>query len=122
MGGQIPVTEAEPDLTTETLERLHDGPGLAGQSPAAFVIVHAGQGVGHGVQVGTDHQAVQDGVVPGVHHGGDLGRRYDADKPAQEAGGTHSSGEGGDHRARLMARRGAETRVPVCKAPPGVAG
>ena len=97
-------------------------PSTAQVSPArpqpALVVVQPGQGVGHGVEVGADVQAVQHGVVAGVDHGRDLGGRDDAHEAAQQAGGTHSSGEGGDHGARLTVRARPSPGAPVCKARP----
>ena len=60
VGGEVAVAEAEPGLAAEALERLHDLPGLAGEAPAALVVVQPGQRVGHGVEVGADVQAVED--------------------------------------------------------------
>ena len=76
-----------------------------------------GQGVGHRVEVGADVQAVEHGVVAGVDHRRDLVRRDDAHQAAEQAGGTYSSRQGGDHGARLTVRS-ASPRRPVCKARP----
>ena len=118
VGGEVAVAEAEPGLASEAVEAVHHPPGLPGEAPAALVVVQPRQGVGHGVEVGADVQAVELGVVAGVDHGRDLGGRDDAHEAAQQAGGTYSSGEGGDHGARLMVRAPSGSRLPVCKARP----
>ena len=106
MGGQVAVSQAKPRLTAQTLEGVHDGPCLARKPPTALVVVHPRQRVGDRVEVGAHVQTVDDGVVAGVHHSGDIRGRHGAHHAAQHASGTHSSGEGGDHGDRLM----------VCKA------
>ncbi len=55
-------------------EHLHGLPGLARQAPAGLGVDGPGQGVGDGVEVGADVQAVQHEVVADVDHGGDAGR------------------------------------------------
>ena len=76
-------------------------PQVSPARPEPLVVVQPGQGVGHGVEVGADVQAVEHGVVPGVDHGRHVHGRDDAHQAAEETGGTHSSGEGGDHGDRL---------------------
>ena len=104
VGGEVVVSQAEPGLAPEPLEAVHHLPRLPGEAPAALVVVQARQGVGHGVEVGADAQAVELGVVARVDHRRDVGGRHDAHQAAQETGGTYSSCEGGDHGARLTVR------------------
>jgi hypothetical protein len=72
VGGQVLITEAEPGDPAQPFERLHHPPGLAGQPPAGLGIDGIGQRVHHRVQIGSDVQPVQVGVVTGVDDGGDL--------------------------------------------------
>ncbi len=88
MGGEVLVAEAEPRLAAEAVEAVHDAPGLPGEAPAALVVVQPGQGVGHGVEVGADVQAVELGVVTGVDHGRHVCGR-DARARGRAAGGRH---------------------------------
>ena len=61
------------------------------------LLSQAGQGVGDGVDVGGDVQAVQDHVVAGVDDRRDLRRVDHLHQPRQQAGRTHSTGQGHEH-------------------------
>ena len=52
--GQVAVAQPEPVLAAQPGQLVHDGPALAGHAPSGLAVVHAGQGVGDGVEVGAD--------------------------------------------------------------------
>ena len=125
MGGQVPITEPEPALAAEAGQLLHDRPGLSDHAPAGLPIVHAGQRVGDGVEVGADVEAVENRVVTHVDDGRDGARGNDTDQAGQHAGGSDTAAEGDKHGASIEgATRGARSPGDVsgglCYAPPPV--
>ena len=99
VGGQVLVAEVEPGDPAQPAQRFHDPPALAGQAPARLGVDGVGQGVHHRVQVRSDVESVQDGVVAGVDDGRDVPGRGHLDHPPQEPGRPDPSGQGRDHRA-----------------------
>jgi hypothetical protein len=104
VGGQVMIPEPEPSLPCGGLgrshvgvavERVHGVPRLTGQAPSPFGIDGLGQGVGDGVDVRADVEAMEHHVIGGVHHSGDLGRSENTGEPSQHAGSPHAAGEGG---------------------------
>ena len=65
-----------------------------------------GEGVGHRVEIGADEQAVEPVVVAGVDDHRDLVRIDDIEQAAQEAGGSHATGERHDHAVKVVERSG----------------
>ena len=67
VGAQVEVAEAEPGgFHPVRRELLLDPPGLRRAAPTTFGVDPAAEGVGHGVEVGTDPQPVHRHVVGGV--------------------------------------------------------
>ena len=112
---EVAVTQAEPRRAggrgewphiAVALQSVHRLPALAGQTPARLGVDRSREGVGDGVEVGADVEAVQHDVVTGVHDRGDVGGRGHVNEARQEPGGAHATGKHGDHRgASSMARR-----------------
>ena len=79
VGGEIGVAEAEPGLAAELRERRHEGPGLAGPSPAGLRIGDARERVRDGIQIRRDAKAEMLEVVAGVAHHHQANRAAAAD-------------------------------------------
>ncbi|CAB4792022.1 unannotated protein [freshwater metagenome] len=58
VGGEVLIAEGEPGLPAELTEPAHGAPRFVFETPAPFVVVQTAQGVGDGVDVGTDGQSV----------------------------------------------------------------
>ena len=97
VGREVAVAEPEPGRLAVAVERVHHAEALVGEAPALLGVLGAGERVGDGVEVGGDGEAVEAVVVGGVHDHRDRGRVDDPDEPAQEAGGSDSTGERDDH-------------------------
>ena len=76
------------------LEHIQRVKGIAGDAPARCGIVKPGQGVGHGIQVGGNMQAVEFVIVPGVDDDGQALRREDFRQPQGQLGPADAAGEG----------------------------
>jgi hypothetical protein len=112
VGGQVAIAEPEPALAPEAGQFLHDRPALSHDAPAGLPIVHAGQRVRDGVQVGTDMETVQDRVVTHVDDRGQGGRGDDLDEAGKHAGGSNTAAEGDKHGASIEgAARRADRRA-----------
>ena len=103
VGGEVAVAEAEPGVGAVAGERVDGGEGLAGEAPAGLGVLGAGQGVGDGVEVGADVEAVEPVVVAGVDDDGDVGRVDDLDEPAEEARRPHTARQRRDHAVSVPA-------------------
>src|SRR5208283_505514 len=78
------------------------------------------QGVGDGVQVGADVQAVQDHVVADVDDGGDVVRWQDALQPREHPGGPDAAAQGHQHGASIGASGRGSFRRPLVPSPPAM--
>jgi hypothetical protein len=106
VGGDVLIAEPEPRAAGsrpgrsdggEALQRGHHPPGLPGQAPAPLRIDGTGEGVGDGVEVGADGQAVERRVVADVDNSGERARVDDLLQPGEEAGRADPAREHRDH-------------------------
>ena len=99
MGAEIPVPQPEPGQVAgaELGQGVHGGPRLARQPPTGLGVDGPGQGVGDGVQIRADVEAVEDDVVAGIDDGGDLSGIDDVDQPPQHPGGSDAAGQCDEH-------------------------
>src|SRR6516165_3117844 len=113
MRRQVAVAEAEPVLTVQPCQFIHDRPGLASHSPARLLVVHACKRVGHRVEVGADVQSVQLHVVAHVDDRSEVLSRKDADEPQKHPGGPDAAAQGHQHPASIGGhQRRARPRAP----------
>ena len=112
VGGQVPVAQPEPVLPAQPGEFVHHGPGLARHSPSGLAVVHAGQRVRDGVEIGADRKAVQDHVVTDVDDRRDLLARNHADQAGEHSSGPDAAAQGHQHATSIGARRGRAVRRP----------
>ena len=104
MGGKVQIAETEPrPLGEETPQLLGGSEGLALPPPPPFPIHDSGQPVRHGVEVGRDVQTVDDEVVPGVHHDGEVIVGDGANHSAQESSRSDAAGQGRDFHGDYLA-------------------
>ena len=112
VGREVAISEIEPARRCRRpvgshrfipFERLHRPPRLADEPPAALGVDGPGQGVGDGVEIRRDRQAVQRAVVTGVHDGRDVPGAVDVveiadgvDQAREESGGADAARDDGD--------------------------
>ena len=120
VGGQVPVTQSEPVLAADARQLGQDVPGLAGHAPAGLAIVHAGQGVGHGVDVGADVQAVQHHVVAHVDQRRDVAGIHDTHQTREHPGGTDAAAQGDQHGVSIESWLGRSAREALVRSPPAM--
>ena len=119
VGGEVLVAEVEPGDAAEG-PRASMTRQVSPPSPQPGLGVDGvRERVEHRVEVGGDVEAVEVGVVPDVDHGRDVAGRDHLDHAAQQSGGAHAAGQGGDHRAVRGGVRGHRRRLP---GPPDGAG
>ena len=120
MGGQIAVAQAEPVVPSEPPQLVHDRPALAGHAPTGLAVVHAGQGVGDGVEVGADGKAVQLHVVADIDDRGNGVGRYDADQTCEHSSGPDAAAQGHQHVVSIGAPGGGPFPPPLVPSPPAM--
>ena len=106
VGCQVAVAEVEPGLHAETAEHLQSAEGVTGQTPTSFRVDQPGEGVGHGVEVGGDVEAVEGLVVAGVDHDGQVGGREEPGQSESQLGSADAAGQG-QHFAPVPRKRAA---------------
>ena len=120
MRRQVAVAEPEPVLTPESGQLVHDRPALTRHAPSGVPVVHAGERVGDGVEVGADVQAVQDHVVRHVDDPRDVGGRHDAHEPREHPSGPDAAAQGHQHDASIGAPDRRACRRPLVPSPPAM--
>ena len=101
---KVLVAEPEPRVDAVTGEGAEGGKGLTRQAPTGLGVVGPGKGVGHRVEIGADEQAVEPVIVARVHDHRDLARIDHVEQAAEEAGGSHATGERHDHGVKVVER------------------
>ncbi len=120
MGGQVSITQSEPVFAADARQLGQDVPGLARHPPAGLAVVHAGQGVGHGVDVGADVQAVQHHVVTHVDQCRDVGGVHDAHQAREHPGGADAAAQGDQHGVSIESWLGRSARAALVRSPPAM--
>ena len=114
VGGQIGVAEAEPGLAAQLRERRHEGPGLAGASPAGLRIGDARERVHDGIQIRRDAEPEMLEVVAGVAHHHQGIRRQQPVETERELGAADAAGQRDHAHCRAHRKRsssGSRTRA-----------
>ena len=93
VGREVAVAEPEPGRLAVLGQAVHDGPGLAGETPAALVVEPARQHVHDRVVVGHDEQAVPLGVVARVGDDRQVARAEDGLEPVGQLRATGPAGQ-----------------------------
>src|SRR5207248_6982608 len=111
MEPQVPVTELEPGLSAEELDRLARIPRLTGTPPAALLVPEAGEPVEERVEVRRDVEAVHLEVVAHVRDDGQLAGVDDLRQRLHEAGAADAAGQDGDLHRAAARRTSSAARV-----------
>ena len=96
MGCQVGIPQAKPSLGVIAPERGKAAVGFLGEAPAFFGVNDIGQGISHRVEVGRNGQAKEFFVIASIDDDPQICRGYNPHDPTQEAGGTHTAGQGGN--------------------------
>jgi hypothetical protein len=96
VGGQVAVAQAEPGVLAVGGKALQAAEGVAGVPPATRCD-HPGERVGADVEIGADAQAVEVGVVAGVHDRHEVGLSLNLRQPVQHLGAAGAPRQGEDH-------------------------
>jgi GT2 family glycosyltransferase len=97
VGREVPVADVEPGGYAVPLERAERGERLIREPPAGLRIVRTGEGIGDGVEVGTDAQAVEPVVIGRVADDDDIERVHDLEEAGQESGRADAARQCRDH-------------------------
>src|SRR6185437_9094761 len=111
MEPEVAVSELEPGLAPELLDRVARVPRLVCTPPAALLVAQAGERVEQRVEVGRDVEAVHLQVVADVRDHGNVARRDDLGQRLNEARAADAACQNGD--SHLAAKRRLSSAVRV---------